>query len=172
MGASSCFETAASPPPQHEADWAGAHGPPVGKGYHVRALPPMWPLLLGLSCPLPLRERAHWSARELEWVRGTFRAPSPIIARGNTELPSPARGEGTISRARLRLQPFDSAVACGLSRAPPRSKKMCAQDQQVMSLRVPDGVQRKTKCSGAPLIRDRHRPERSTQVGFTRLARI
>src|SRR5262249_10041854 len=79
----------------------------VGKCYHVRALHPMWPLLLGLSCPLPLRERAHWSARELEWVRGTFRAPSPIIARGNTALPSPARGEGTITRARLRLQPVD-----------------------------------------------------------------
>src|SRR5215471_19701876 len=37
--------------------------------------------------------------------------------------------------------------------------------------RVPDAVQRVTKWSGAPLIRDRHRLERSTQVGFTRLAR-
>src|SRR5262249_43633874 len=132
----------------------------------------MWPLLLGLSCPLPLRERAHWSARELEWVRGTFRAPSPIIARGNTELPSPARGEGTISGARWGLKPFDPAFAGGFSPRPPRSQKMCGQDQQVMSLRVRDAVQRETKCSGAPLIRDRRRPERSTQVGFTRLARI
>src|SRR5262245_38275114 len=45
MGAASCFETAASPPPQHEGGWAGAacaragtHGAPVGKCYHVRAL--------------------------------------------------------------------------------------------------------------------------------------
>src|SRR5580704_16766075 len=38
--------------------------------------------------------------------------------------------------------------------------------------RVPDAVQRGTKWSGAPLIRDRHRPERSTQVGFTRLAHL
>jgi hypothetical protein len=35
--------------------------------------------------------------------------------------------------------------------------------------RVPDAVQRE---SGAPLIRDRHGLERSTQVGFTRLAHI
>ena len=51
------------------------------------------------------------------------------------------------------------------------------------SSRVPDAVQRVTKWSHkrgharlrramAPLIRDRHRLERSTQVGFTRLARI
>src|SRR5262249_54964691 len=38
--------------------------------------------------------------------------------------------------------------------------------------RVPDAVQRVTKWSGAPLIRDRHRLERSTQVGFTRLAHV
>jgi hypothetical protein len=37
---------------------------------------------------------------------------------------------------------------------------------------VPDAVQRVTEWSGAPLIRDRHRLERFTQVGLARLARI
>jgi hypothetical protein len=51
------------------------------------------------SCPRPAcGERAQWSVRESEWVRGRdTRPPSPIVARGSTELPSPRkRGEGTI----------------------------------------------------------------------------
>src|SRR5262249_7443759 len=36
-------------------------------------------------------------ANKFEWVRGNFRDnnPSPIVAGGNSELPSPAREEGT-----------------------------------------------------------------------------
>src|SRR5262249_20214112 len=49
-----------------------------------------------LSCPLPLRERAQWSAHELERVKGSRSTPPPVLARGNIELPSPARGEGAI----------------------------------------------------------------------------
>src|SRR5262249_20987732 len=49
-----------------------------------------------LSCPLPLRERAQWSAHELERVRGSRITPSPVLARGSIELPSPARGKGAI----------------------------------------------------------------------------
>src|SRR5262249_24854875 len=92
MGAASCFETAASPPPQHEADWAGAHGAPVGKCYHVRALPPMCclpPVVLCLSCPGLTRasiERKHFKRRR--WIAGSrpgydggwVRAPSPCAA--------------------------------------------------------------------------------------------
>src|SRR5262249_46223223 len=52
-------------------------------------------------------------------------------------------------------------ILLGLSPALPQSQKMCAQDQQVISSRVPDAVQRERQRSGAPLIRDRQRPERS-----------
>src|SRR5215831_6066522 len=55
-----------------------------------------------LSCPRPLRERAQWCAHELEWVRvAAATNPSPIIARGNIEPPSPAGGEGTITATAL-----------------------------------------------------------------------
>src|SRR5215469_16379447 len=62
-----------------------------------------------LSCPRPLRERAQWSAHELERVRGfSFsKYPSPILARGNIEPPSPARGEGTITATALAASSGD-----------------------------------------------------------------
>src|SRR6266516_6185944 len=50
-----------------------------------------------MTTPRTLRERAQWCARDREGVRGFRRHPSPIIAGGGTELPSPARGEGTIT---------------------------------------------------------------------------
>jgi hypothetical protein len=59
------------------------------------------------ASPSSVRERAQWSAHELEWVRGCRGYPSPIIAGGNTEQPSPARGEGTIRATEIaaRLNP-------------------------------------------------------------------
>src|SRR5262249_40840848 len=57
----SCFETAASPPPQHEAYRAGADGAGAGKGYHVRAFARhlRFPrvILLGLSPALPRSQK-------------------------------------------------------------------------------------------------------------------
>src|ERR687887_2838955 len=50
-----------------------------------------------LLSPLPLRERAQWSAREIEWVRGSGITPHPSSHVADTELPSPARGEGAIT---------------------------------------------------------------------------
>jgi hypothetical protein len=63
------------------------------------------------SCPRPAcGERAQWSVREFEWVRGArHTTPSPIVARGSTELPSPRkRGEGAIMAAELaaRCEPL------------------------------------------------------------------
>jgi hypothetical protein len=62
----------------------------------------IYPTSADLKCrtrasPSSVRERAQWCARDREGVRGFRRHPSPIIAGGGTELPSPARGEGTIT---------------------------------------------------------------------------
>src|SRR5262249_32618446 len=57
-----------------------------------------------------LRERAQWSAHELERVRGSRITPSPVLARGSIELPSPARGEGAImATAFVALFTFQTA---------------------------------------------------------------
>src|SRR5436190_14319915 len=54
------------------------------------------------KCPLPLRERAAWCVRNLEWVRGWHtRTPHPFECLDEPELPSPARGEGAIATLQL-----------------------------------------------------------------------
>jgi hypothetical protein len=71
----------------------------MGESHHDHAIQRGAPSRL--LCPLPLRERAQWSAHELEWVRGCRGYPSPIIADGSTEQPSSARGEGAMTTTEI-----------------------------------------------------------------------
>src|SRR5262245_4369437 len=59
--------------------------------------------------PLPSRERASPQFNTTDWVRGESRTPHPTVFVEHSALPSPARGEGTITSAE-----FSDAVALTL----------------------------------------------------------
>jgi hypothetical protein len=117
--------------------------------------------------------------------------PTPRFGVGEARMQNPGRkhaprergGVCVLEIARLGMDDSESAEKqenTGIG--PARACRGRLRTRRTPS-RVPDAVQRVTKWSHkrgharlrramAPLIRDRRRLERSTQVGFTRLARI